>query len=257
MKSDQPIGAHLALATVSFAVCFVAWGLISAFAPYFRERFALSATQTALLIAVPVLLGSLARLPMGLLSDRFGGRAGVRRAHDRWSRSPSRSFPPLASYGSLLAVALFLGLAGSSFAVGVTYVSRWTPPAGQGAALGVYGLGNVGAVGGRVPRSRCWPPPRAARGLPHHPPPCSWPGAPSLRSPPRDAPARTPPGSLVRRPEGPRAGSSWPGRWPPSTSSPSAGSSRSPSTCRPPPRHFGLTAADAGSAPRASSSSPR
>src|SRR6266545_5580103 len=66
---------YLALATISFALCFTAWGLISAFAPRFRTLFALSATETALLVAVPVLLGSLARIPMGMLTDRFGGRA--------------------------------------------------------------------------------------------------------------------------------------------------------------------------------------
>jgi MFS transporter, NNP family, nitrate/nitrite transporter len=136
-------GTHLALATVSFAVCFMAWGLISAFAPWFRDRFALSATQTALLIAVPVLLGAVARLPLGLLSDRLGGRwvfAGLMIA----VAIPVSLVPAAASYGSLLLVALFLGLAGSSFAVGVTYVSRWATPAGQGTALGVYGLGNAG-----------------------------------------------------------------------------------------------------------------
>jgi MFS family permease len=65
---------HLFLGTISFTVCFAAWGLISAFAPVFRQRFHLSATQTAFLVAVPVLLGALARLPMGMLADRFGGR---------------------------------------------------------------------------------------------------------------------------------------------------------------------------------------
>src|SRR5947199_10317879 len=65
----------LLLGTLSFAVCFAAWGLVAAFAPRFRETFHLSATETALLVAVPVLLGSLARLPVGLLADRFGGRA--------------------------------------------------------------------------------------------------------------------------------------------------------------------------------------
>ncbi|MGH9663908.1 MAG: MFS transporter, partial [Bryobacteraceae bacterium] len=64
----------LILGTVSFAMCFAAWGLIAAFAPRFREAFHLSATQAALLVAVPVLLGSLARLPAGMLADRFGGR---------------------------------------------------------------------------------------------------------------------------------------------------------------------------------------
>src|ERR1043165_5654828 len=66
---------HVALGTISFTVCFAAWGLIGAFAPRFRETFHLDANQTAFLVAVPVLLGSLARIPMGILTDRFGGRA--------------------------------------------------------------------------------------------------------------------------------------------------------------------------------------
>src|ERR1035441_4913505 len=66
---------HVALGTISFTVCFAAWGLIGAFAPRFRDTFHLTASQTALLVAVPVLLGSLARIPMGILTDRFGGRA--------------------------------------------------------------------------------------------------------------------------------------------------------------------------------------
>ncbi len=65
---------HLALGTISFAVCFAAWGLISAFAPRFRALFHLSATETSLLVAVPVLLGSLTRIPLGMLTDRLGGR---------------------------------------------------------------------------------------------------------------------------------------------------------------------------------------
>jgi len=65
---------QLTLGTVSLAVSFAAWGLISAFAPRFREVLHLTATQTALLVAVPVLLGSLARIPMGILTDIFGAR---------------------------------------------------------------------------------------------------------------------------------------------------------------------------------------
>src|SRR5579864_5094701 len=66
---------HVALGAISFTVCFAAWGLIGAFAPRFREAFHLSASETALLVAIPVLLGSLARIPMGILTDRLGGRA--------------------------------------------------------------------------------------------------------------------------------------------------------------------------------------
>jgi NNP family nitrate/nitrite transporter-like MFS transporter len=134
---------HIALGTISFTVCFAAWGLIGAFAPRFREAFQLSAQETAFLVAVPVLLGSLARIPMGMLTDRFGGRAifsilmaGV--------AVPVWIAPSQTTYSSLLAVAFVLGLAGSSFAIGVGYVSRWTPAERQGSALGVYGLGNIG-----------------------------------------------------------------------------------------------------------------
>jgi NNP family nitrate/nitrite transporter-like MFS transporter len=134
---------HLALATISFTVCFAAWGLIGAFAPRFREAFHLTAQETAFLVAVPVLLGSLARIPMGMLTDRFGGRAifsilMAAVAIPVWLATSQ------TTYSGLLAVAFVLGLAGSSFAIGVGYVSRWTPAEQQGSALGVYGLGNIG-----------------------------------------------------------------------------------------------------------------
>jgi len=133
----------LLLGTLSFGLCFAAWGLVSAFAPRFRADFHLSASETALLVAVPVLLGSLARLPAGLLADRFGARS-VFTVLMVLSAIPPLLVPQASSYRGLLAAAFALGIAGSSFAVGVGYVSRWTPPARQGAALGVYGLGNIG-----------------------------------------------------------------------------------------------------------------
>src|SRR5262244_1293875 len=128
---------HLLLGTISFTVCFAAWGLISAFAPVFRQNFHLSATQTAFLVAVPVLLGALARLPMGMLADRFGGRV-VFAALMFFVAAPAALVPSAASYRNLLVVAFLLGMAGSSFAVGVGYVSRWFSMENQGSALGVY-----------------------------------------------------------------------------------------------------------------------
>jgi MFS transporter, NNP family, nitrate/nitrite transporter len=139
----MPNGRHVALGTISFTVCFAAWGLIGAFAPRFREAFHLDAGATAFLVAVPVLLGSLARIPMGMLTDRLGGRA-VFSVLMAAVAIPVWMAPAQPTYQSLLAVAFVLGLAGSSFAIGVGYVSRWTPPDRQGAALGVYGLGNIG-----------------------------------------------------------------------------------------------------------------
>lgn len=134
---------QLLLGTVSFAICFAAWGLISAFAPRFRELFHLSATQTALLVAVPVLLGALLRIVTGMLADRFGGRA-VFAALMLVVAVPAYLVPGVSSYERLLYVAFFLGIAGSSFAVGVGFVSRWFPSEKQGGALGIYGLGNIG-----------------------------------------------------------------------------------------------------------------
>jgi NNP family nitrate/nitrite transporter-like MFS transporter len=134
---------NLALATLSFAICFAAWGLISALAPHFRELLHLNATQTALLVAVPVLLGSLARIPMGMLADRFGGRA-VFTVLMLVAAVPTALVAAARNYQELLLDAFFVGLAGSSFAVGVGFVSRRYPPEEQGTALGIYGVGNIG-----------------------------------------------------------------------------------------------------------------
>lgn len=136
-------GRALVLATLSFALSFAAWGLIGGLAPIFAELYALSASQTALLVAVPVLLGSLARLPMGMLTDRYGGRA-VFSALMVVSAIAAWLVPLTTGYASLVASAFLLGLAGSSFAIGAAFVSRWTPGPQQGTALGVYGLGTLG-----------------------------------------------------------------------------------------------------------------
>src|SRR3954451_16793769 len=136
-------GRHVALGTISFTVCFAAWGLIGAFAPRFREAYHLDAAQTAFLVAVPVLLGSLARIPLGMLTDRLGGRA-VFAVLMAAVAAPVWLAPDQASYASLLKVAFLLGVAGSSFAGGAGDRSRWPPPASQGSALGIYGLGNIG-----------------------------------------------------------------------------------------------------------------
>ena len=107
----------LVLATVSFTLSFAAWGLIGGLASIFTNLYSLTASQTALLVAVPVLLGSLARLPMGMLTDRFGGRL-VFTALLAFSSLASFVVPLTDSYGSLLVAAFLIGMAGSSFAVG-------------------------------------------------------------------------------------------------------------------------------------------
>ena len=133
----------LTLATLSFAVTFTAWGLVGALAPIFSDLYDLTASQTAFLVAVPVLLGSLARLPMGMLTDRFGGRV-MFSALLAVSAVAAFIVPMTTSYETLVGSAFFIGLAGSSFAIGAAFVSRWTPPAQQGTALGIFGLGLLG-----------------------------------------------------------------------------------------------------------------
>src|SRR5262245_39191637 len=140
--TGSPTSALL-LATISFALSFAAWGLVGGLASVFTSLYGLTASQTALLVAVPVLLGSLARLPMGMLTDRFGGRV-VFTGLLAFSSLAVFAVPLTGSYGSLLVEAFLVGMAGSSFAVGAAFVSRWTPAARQGTALGIYGLGTMG-----------------------------------------------------------------------------------------------------------------
>jgi MFS transporter, NNP family, nitrate/nitrite transporter len=142
-KHDNAAWRNLGYATFSLALGFAAWGLISAFASSFRSQFNLSAQSTAFLVAVPVLLGSLARLPMGILTDRFGGRL-VFTVLFLFVAVAAWIVPTAATYDQLLLFAFLLGVAGASFAVGVGFSSRWFPPEQQGTALGIYGLGNMG-----------------------------------------------------------------------------------------------------------------
>ena len=163
MESKTP-GAGvtaLILATLAFTLCFAVWGLISPLAPLFRDLYRLSATQVGLLVAVPVLLGSLARIPLGMATDRYGGRL-VFTALLLAVVAPVAVVGFTRSYAAILAASLFLGLAGASFAVGVPFTARWFPPARQGFALGIYGVGNVGtAIAGfvapRVAAGVGWP----------------------------------------------------------------------------------------------------
>ncbi|MHB8991202.1 MAG: MFS transporter, partial [Chloroflexota bacterium] len=107
----------LALATLAFALCFAVWGLIAPLAPQFALALSLSATETGLLIAVPVLLGSLARIPAGLLADRYGG-SRVFTGLLLFLILPVALIGTATSYGQLLFWGFWLGMAGASFAVG-------------------------------------------------------------------------------------------------------------------------------------------
>lgn len=127
-------------------MCFAVWGLVSPLATQFQGLYELSGTQISIVIATPVILGSLFRIPIGLLTDRFGGRV-VFAALMLALIVPVFFIGLLGgSFGGLLFWGFFLGLAGSSFAVGVPFVSAWFPPHMQGLVLGVYGTGNIGTA---------------------------------------------------------------------------------------------------------------
>jgi MFS transporter, NNP family, nitrate/nitrite transporter len=134
---------NLFLATMAFAVAFANWGIISGLAPLLRKELGLSVTQASVMIAIPVLLGSVGRIPLGLLTDRYGGRI-VFSILLAFTIVPAVALSLNHSYPSLLFWGFWMGLAGTSFAVGVAFVSGWFPPSQQGTTLGIYGAGNIG-----------------------------------------------------------------------------------------------------------------
>ena len=143
-------GLMLAMATIGFAVNFWAWALISPLGPLFRTEGTLGAlteSDVALLVAVPVIVGSLGRIPVGALTDKLGGRIMFPLV------SAATIIPVLfigfLSQGSFLALLVggfFLGIAGTAFAVGVPFVNAWFPPERRGLAVGVFGAGMGGTA---------------------------------------------------------------------------------------------------------------
>lgn len=143
LRIQSEANRNLFLATVAFAVSFSVWGLIAGLAPLLKSDLGLSASEASLMLAIPVLLGSLGRLPVGMITDRVGGRVVLS------ALLFLAAIPPIAlaadhSYHSLLFWGFLLGMAGSSFAAGVAFVSPWFPAAKQGMALGIFGAGNIG-----------------------------------------------------------------------------------------------------------------
>ena len=140
-------GAWLALwvATFTYLTTFWAWGLLSPLAPDYREALALQPIEVSLLVAVPVILGSLARIPLGAVTDRYGGRV-VLTLLSLVVVVPLGLLAAFETYPTLLLGALLLGFSGASFAVGVPFVNAWFPPERRGTALGIYGMGGAGTA---------------------------------------------------------------------------------------------------------------
>ncbi|MGI5489495.1 MFS transporter [Microtetraspora malaysiensis] len=137
----------LTLATVGFAINFWAWALLSPLAPTYKEALHLSPFQQALVVAVPVVVGSLGRIPVGALTDRYGGRIMFPLV------SLATVVPVLylglagqTSLTGLLVGGFFLGVGGTAFAIGVPFVNAWFPPTRRGLAVGVFGAGMGGTA---------------------------------------------------------------------------------------------------------------
>ncbi|TAM04796.1 MAG: NarK/NasA family nitrate transporter, partial [Rhodanobacter sp.] len=133
------------LSTVAFGVCFAVWVIYSIIGVELKQELGFSDSAFGLLVATPILTGSLSRLPLGIWSEMYGGRL-VYTLLMLVVAACVFTLPFVSSYPMLLLVGLGLGLAGGSFAVGVVYVSAWFPKERQGTALGLFGMGNVGAA---------------------------------------------------------------------------------------------------------------
>lgn len=142
-KNDT-LGALIA-STVAFTVCFAVWTVFSIIGIRIKHEMGLNNTQFGILIATPILTGSLTRLFLGIWTDQYGGRIVfsilmLAASIATWILTYA------TTYNQYLLSALGVGLAGGSFAVGIAYVSRWYPESKQGTALGIFGVGNFGAA---------------------------------------------------------------------------------------------------------------
>jgi len=131
--------------TLSFTVCFMIWMMFAVIGIPIKETLSLSETQFGVLIATPVLTGSLIRLPLGMWTDKFGGRV-VFFILMLSTVIPIYLISRCTQYWQFLLTGLFVGVAGGSFTVGIAYCARWFPKKQQGLAMGIFGAGNTGAA---------------------------------------------------------------------------------------------------------------
>ncbi len=135
----------LIVSTLAFTVCFMVWMMFGVIGIPLKKTLGLNATEFGLLTATPVLTGSLIRVPLGIWTDKYGGRIVM-------TILMATTVPAIwlmayaTAYWHFLVIGLFVGLAGGSFSVGTPYVARWFPRSRQGMAMGVYGAGNSGSA---------------------------------------------------------------------------------------------------------------
>lgn len=135
----------LLVSMLTMVIAFVTWSMISPVAPQLQQTFGLSEFQKSLLIATPVLLGSAFRIPIGMLTDRFGGRV-VYTLLMLFLLIPLYGITTAHSFGMFIVWEVFLGISGTSFAAGIGHVSAWYSPSKQGLILGITAMGNIGTA---------------------------------------------------------------------------------------------------------------
>jgi len=135
----------LGLSTLAFTVCFAVWTIFSIIGVQIKEDLGLSETQFGILVATPVLTGSLSRIFLGVWTEQFGGRL-VYTLQMLITAVCTWLLSSVETYEMFLVAALGVGLAGGSFIVGIAYTSQWFEKERQGTALGIFGAGNVGAA---------------------------------------------------------------------------------------------------------------
>ncbi len=142
---DRKAWSVLIVSTLAFTVCFMVWMMFGVIGIPIKKQLGLNATEFGLLTAMPVLTGSLVRVPLGIWTDRYGGRIVM--ALLMAATVPAIWLMAYATqYWHFLVIGVFVGLAGGSFSVGTPYVARWFPKSRQGMAMGVYGAGNSGSA---------------------------------------------------------------------------------------------------------------
>ena len=135
----------LTMNTLAFAVNFAVWTMFSIIGIRIKQQLNLNETEFGLLVATPILTGSLVRLPLGILTDRFGGRI-VFFIQMILVAIPIYGLAFATQYWQYLTLGLFVGLAGGSFATGIAYTSAWFSKERQGTAMGIFGAGNAGSA---------------------------------------------------------------------------------------------------------------
>ncbi len=135
----------LAMNTIAFAFNFAIWTMFSIIGLKIKQELSLSDTQFGVLVATPILTGSITRLPLGILTDYYGGRI-VYFIQMILVAIATYSLAFATEYWQYLVAGLFVGLAGGSFAIGIAFTSAWFEKEKQGTAMGIFGAGNAGAA---------------------------------------------------------------------------------------------------------------